>query len=448
MNKILNKLNKYFSDYYINPSTLHKNQDPSILLNHHRMDVVIKIIYAEYYLGITQTNLNRVLYYYHLKKLNNFKGKDTDKNTFIDYEISFQNTIDSIKTKGFDSNKTIIPVDKLNRIIDGSHRLGASIVLKKGIDVLKFNSIAPTINLKRLNDFFNLKKNGLILDYLITNFIKYSKNLRLITLFPVRNKKLDDECINIIKEFGDVVLTKSFGIGNLANGYHIVKNFYFGAPWIGNLQNNYQGAEWKTKSIIGKSNGIIDVILFNPHRDEFATLEHLKKIKEKIRSIYKIHYHSIHSSDNHEETIRYSKLFFDYNSQKLLTKRTGIFYNKFESILEKFIITKKDHHNFVFSGSAVMAALGLREPKDFDVFHTEDLLLPNELSSHNSQIIYLKGYSINELIFNPKNYFYYMGYKFLNLNIILRMKVNRYSDKPKEKDKVDIDTIRQFLNKN
>ena len=80
-----------------------------------------------------------------------------------------------------------------------------------------------------------------------------------------------------------------------------------------------------------------------------------------------------------------------------------------------------------------MAALGLREPKDFDVFHTEDLLLPNELSSHNSQIIYLKGYSINELIFNPKNYFYYMGYKFLNLNIILRMKVNRYSDKPKRK---------------
>ncbi len=175
-------------------------------------------------------------------------------------------------------------------------------------------------------------------------------------------------------------------------------------------------------------------------------MEHLKKIKEKIRSIYKIHYHSIHSSDNHEETMRYSKLFFDYNSQKFLTKRTGIFYNKFESILEKFIISKIDHHNFVFSGSAVMAALGLREPKDLDVFHTKELLLPHELSSHNSQIIYLKGYSINELIFNPKNYFYYMGYKFLNLNIILKMKVNRYSDKPKEKDKIDIDTIHQFLN--
>jgi len=446
MNDFLNKLNKYFSNYFVNPSTLHRNQDPTILLNHHRMDVVIKIIYAEYYLGITKTILNKVLYYYHLKKLNNFKGKDTDKNTFRDYELSFQNTIDSIKINGFDSNKTILPVDKFNRIIDGSHRLGASIVLEKGIDVLKFNSIAPVINLKRLNSFFDLKKNELILDYLIINFIKYAKNLRIITLFPVRDKNLDEECISIIKEFGDIVLTKSFGIGNLANGYHIVKNFYFGAPWIGNLQNNYQGAEWKAKSIIGKSNGIIDVILFSPHKEEFATLEHLKKIKEKIRSIYKVHFHSIHSSDDHAETIRYSKLFFDFNSQRMLTKRTGIFFNKFESVLEKLIISKIDHHNFVFSGSAVMAALGLREPKDLDVFHIDVWRLPNGLSSHNSQIIYLDGYSINELIFNPRNYFYYMGYKFLNLEIILKMKVKRYSEKPKEKDKTDIDIINQFLN--
>lgn len=445
MKKYLEKLNNYFSRYYTEPSELHKNQDPTLLLTHLRFDVIIKIIYAEFYLGITKTKFNRILYYIHLKRLNNFKGKDSKKYNFKDYEKSFQILLDSIKERGFDSEITILPVDKYNKIIDGSHRLSASIVLRKGIDVIKFNSLAPVITLKRLNEFFDLKKNDYILSYLIVNYIKYNKNLKIITLFPVRDKKFDERCLNILKEYGDIILTKSIGIGNLTNGFHMVKNFYFGAKWIGNLENNYQGAAWKTKACFEKTNGIIDVLLFSPFKEEYGSIEHIKKTKEKIRSIYNIHFHSIHSSDNHEETIRYSKLFFNSNSQFYLTRRSKVFFNRFEKLLENLISSNIDHHNFVFSGSSVMGALGLREPKDFDIFHTLDFSLPNYLSSHNSQIKYLNKFSVQELIFNPRNYFFYMGYKFLNLKIILEMKVNRYQVRPKEKDYNDIKIIREFI---
>ena len=286
-----------------------------------------------------------------------------------------------------------------------------------------------------------------ILDNLIIYYVKYFKNLRFIILFPVRNKTYDEKCINKIKEYGDIVLTKSYSVGSIVNAFHIIKNFYFGAEWIGNTQDGFKGAAWKTQACFNNTSGIIDVLLFRPHKkEEYVQVDHLKKVKEDIRKVYNIHFHSIHSSDNHEETIRYSKLFFDKNSEKLLTKRPNIFYAKLENLLQELSNDKIDHHNFVFSGSAVMGALGLREPKDFDVFYDESFTLPDDFSSHNNQIIYLNGYSINELIYNSKNYFFYMGYKFIKLDIVLKLKINRYKLKPKAKDEKDIKIIQEYLN--
>ena len=94
-----------------------------------RIDVVAKIIYCEYFLNITPTKFNRMFYYIHLKKWKNLKEKILKKN-FHDYENEFKKIILSIKKNGFDTEKSIIPIDKTNKIIDGIHRLAASIVLK------------------------------------------------------------------------------------------------------------------------------------------------------------------------------------------------------------------------------------------------------------------------------------------------------------------------------
>ena len=445
MKNFKKKLNSYFKKFYTGEEKKILDLEPNKLLTHLRIDVVIKIMYVEFYLGITKSKLNKILYYLQLKKWKNFQGKDSNKYSYKDYELIFNETINSIK-EGFDTSKTLIPIDKENKIIDGSHRLGASIVLKKKVGVIQFGSLAPSITLNRLDNFFNFKKNMYILDHLIIYYVKYFKNLRFIILFPVRNKTYDEKSISEIKKYGDIVLTKSISVGGMVSAFHMIKNFYFGAKWIGNLQDGFKGAAWKTQACFNNTNGVIDVLLFRPHKEEYVRTDHLKKVKENIRKIYNIHFHSIHSSDNHEENIRYSKLFFDKNSEKLLTKRPNIFYTKLEILIQKLNNNRIDHHNFVFSGSAVMGALGLREPNDCDVFYDESFSLPNDFSSHNNQIIYLHGYSINELIYNPKNYFFYMGYKFINLDIVLRLKINRFKLKPKTKDEKDIKIIQEYLN--
>ena len=444
MKNISDKLNQYFKKYFINFDNTYDSEDANRYLSHNRIDVIAKIIYCEYFLNITPTNFNRLFYYLHLKKLNNFKATDSYKKSFFEYEKEFKKIILSIKERGFDEKKSLIPIDQYNKIIDGSHRLGASIVLNQKIKIAKFLVNSPAIGIKKFIYDFNFKKNITLMDYLIFNYIKYNKNLRIFTLFPVRNKHFDNKCFEIIKKYGNILITKSLPVGNLINGFNMCRDFYDGAKWIGNLNNKYQGAMWKAKVCLGNTNGIIDVIVFKPNEEKYSTAIHLKKMKEEIRELYKIRFHSIHSSDDHSETIRYSKIFFHSNTRILSQKHRGSFFNKLELSLEELRKLNVDLSQFVFSGSAVMAALGLREPKDLDVFHTKSFNLPNNISSHNYQIKYLRQ-KVNELIFNPKKYFFYMGFKFLHPKFILEMKVNRNKIKPNSKDQNDIKILEKFL---
>ena len=127
--------------------------------------------------------------------------------------------------------------------------------------------------------------------------------------------------------------------------------------------------------------------------------------------------------------------------QILIQKKNNFLFN--ENLLETLIKEKINENNFVFSGSTVLAALGCRRPKDFDVIHLGEDIPHINLSSHNSQLRFLR-FKKNELIFNPKNYFYYMGFKFLKPSIVLELKRNRYKIKPEAKDLEDIKTLEEF----
>jgi len=441
----LKKLNPYFKQYFVNFEKTLENVDARNFLSSNRIDVVAKIIYCEYFLNITPTKFNRMFYYIHLKKWKNFKGKDSFKKNFHDYENEFKKIILSIKKNGFDTEKSIIPIDKTNKIIDGSHRLAASIVLDKKINISKFLVNSPSVTIDRFINKFNFKNANLI-DYLISNFIKYNQNLRIFTLFPVRDKKFDEKTFSIIENYGDIIIRKKFNVSTILNGFNICRTLYRGAEWIGNIDNKYKGALWKAKNCFNNTDGIIELILFNPSKEEYGTPKNLKKIKEVIRKLYNIHYHSIHSSDNQFETINYSKIFFHPNTQLFSQKRKNYFSGNFEKFLENLDLDNLDCSKFVFSGSTVMAALGLRDPKDIDAFHSKNYTLPKLVSSHNSQIKFL-NIQIDEIIFDPRNFFFYMGFKFLNPELLLILKKNRNKYNANLKDLKDIEILQDFLTK-
>ena len=202
----------------------------------------------------------------------------------------------------------LVPIDKDNEVIDTGNRLALSLIQKKKINLISFICNANYFNLSELNKYFKLSKNILITDYIINNYVKYNEHLRIILLFPRRKQKYEKETLNIIRSKGQILIKKKLKINTLVNAYYIVKNLYFGANWIGNLTNNYKGALWKAEACFKGTNGELDVLLFYPKAKKYSEASELKIMKEEIRKYHKVHYHSIHSSDNQIETKRYSKI--------------------------------------------------------------------------------------------------------------------------------------------
>ena len=75
MNKFKEKLNSYFLDLYTGEEKIILDLEPNKLLTHLRIDVLIKIMYAEFYLGITKSKLNKNSVLLTLKKMENLLGK-------------------------------------------------------------------------------------------------------------------------------------------------------------------------------------------------------------------------------------------------------------------------------------------------------------------------------------------------------------------------------------
>ena len=83
---------------------------------------------------------------------------------------------------------------------------------------------------------------------------------------------------------------------------------------------------------------------------------------------------------------------------------------------------------------------GLRDCRDLDYIHFDGLRLGDkEIDCHNSE---LHHYTVgkDDILFDPKNHFYFCGYKFASLQIVYKMK----SKRNEEKDRVDIKLINKI----
>ena len=104
------------------------------------------MVYAYFYSSKTRIpNTIKDAYIEHIKVWNNFNEYCKDLNNVwydakrpckekrgsLDFLSSFHNTVDNIRKSGFNSRLSRIPVDENGFLLNGAHRLAASIVLSK-----------------------------------------------------------------------------------------------------------------------------------------------------------------------------------------------------------------------------------------------------------------------------------------------------------------------------
>jgi len=379
---------------------------PIELLTHNRIDIIYKLLYVIYKKLLPE--FSSQIYKQHLSIITNglFKESDQEKKGLDSYLKSFNQVLKSINNKGFDPDISSVPLSNGHSVVNGAHRVAASIYLNKKVFCTNTSNPISIYNYKYFRD------RGLdnqILEFGVLKYIEIKSNVFLALIWPSANKK-----INYLQSFSNVIYEKKFKLNQ--NGAHnFLAQVYKEQKWIGGFENGYGGSYVKLSQSF-KNFSPVHAIFF--HHD---SIKEVNEIKSDLRKKFKIKKASIHITDNDNETLDLAKYILNKNSIHFLNNAKPYLYkslfNKLKSFKKNLKYSKININDVVIDDEGVLAIYGIRDFKNFTYFKKNDIIEENDNRAYNQ--------NPNDLIFNPKLHFYFNDFKFTSLNEIKKMKENR-----------------------
>lgn len=409
-----------------------------LMLKQKRFDLVYKYLYVKY----PENEFIKKAYLESIRAFNNYyeelPSDGVHKYSPEDFTDSFDRLIKSIKEDGYDFNNRI-PVGNNGDITDGAHRLAICACLNKEVEVENREKT-------ELFDYRMFAKKTMdadVMDFGALEYVKLNPNAYIVNLHSVTDKEKDDKVEEILNKYGFIYYKKS--IKMTYNGYVNLKKLSYGSfwdreSWIGDTKNKFKGAQTHARNSMGKS----------PLRVFVFVCDDLNKVieaKKEIRDVYNIGNYSVHINDTREEAIWLAETYFNNNSLGMINSRpfeyeTPIFDKMIEQLKLAASENKVMTDEICCVGSTPLNVYGLRDSNDFDfVYSGDDFDIETDVLSNNNDKVGFYPVSKEELIYNPKYYFYYHGLKFVTLDVLYQMKTKRNA---KPRDINDCKLIRSF----
>lgn len=266
----------------------------------------------------------------------------------------------------------------------------------------------------------------------IIELIARRSNIYVATIHSIVDPANDSKIEKILSNCGKILYKKYVHLN--FNGYVWLNLIcYRHDPkhdWLGNLADNYEGAQYHANQSIGIYP--IRIVVF-----QSETLNDVLIAKSKIRNLFTFGNFSIHINDFSEEAMLLSQLYFNKNSLFFINncpfKNDFRVYDKKIEEFKSFVKENKFHiTDFAITGSSVLELYNIRASHDMDFITINNigLLYHPIFSNHISEQSFYQ-ISFKELITNPEYYFYYKGVKHLTPKVISDMKIRR-NENPKD----------------
>ncbi len=439
-------MNKFTNSWY---SDLNKHKYtveeviPNFILDK-RMDIGILL----YYIDSKIKNYDRKKSIYLYKKRIEIvtKGSFSEignekKNTFKSYLDVFDSLISDFQNNNFVTTKSLIPIDRENFLLDGSHRVACSIYFNRPIQIAKFNEVSTGVKIDKF--WLNINFGSLESNFIFLFIQKYSKNIRAFIFWPKSKSSLRyNELINELKNNPKYIYNIHIDY-NENIYYNLIFNLYYHNQI--NMDKYFLDCLKKKNEILNKNFGI-DIYFYNSIDD--VEITHIKKF---YRNLIGFNYSSVHSTDNYNDTLLLCDILMKPNS--LIDLNRINLFNSFQVIkkLSKFnkLINncKFETENFVIDGSVVLDLFNIRKANDIDFLTTYDnnvLVKLNSImnfSNHYEFRSLLKSFDLNNEVFNPLSYFTFIGLKISRLENVLEYKQLLFTKKHIN----DVKLIKLFL---
>lgn len=385
--------------------------DPWKLIDHRRFDIVAKYIYAWFKEKDLKSTWGKEIYDNHLWVFNQYDEDDGSGKKGINAFIkSFDVTLESVKENGYNDSISLIPISKNNSPLDGAHRLTAALLYNQKVKVVRLEQGDVNYNY----EFF--KSRGLLpkwCDAIAYEYCKLKRNTFIVTVFP-NSTYVKEEVKELLRKYGNVFYEKEVdlnkkGISNLLSQY-----------WKEKELGVYPQEEYRESNLL-------HVFIFETN-DDIGYRRLMEVIQSEV---------GMSLSNSQEETIRLAQVFLNRNTIHFLNNACPIRNQLFEDAFEQYkniLNGQKKSDNFCLVSDAVKTTYGVndsiklvyiyRETHNCDAIH--NLLKRGFHKSLNSAY----EESIDDIIYNPENHFYYQGMKVATLKIAKKIKKdsNNYVD--------------------
>lgn len=395
------------------------------LLTTNRIDVIFKILHLKLN-KLGAYKVSKKIYDNHIRIITNgiFKEEGSNKKSLSDYDLEFKNILNSFTEKGYDKKISKIPLATDETISNGSHRLATSIFLN-----INEVEVELTNEKRHVYDYNFFIKRGLnkdIMDFVIYEYLYLTKDNFMAIVWPSANKK-----INYINLFDEIIYEKRIKLNPLG-AQNFVAQVYKEHDWVGDFKNGYGGAISKVRETF-KNYSYLHLIFFKEQNFKNVT-----NLKENLRQLFGIQKSSVHITDNDKETLEIGKIVLNDNSINFIKRgiphKFPVLFENLKLFRELIIINKVDINSIVISGDTVLGIYGFKSCNFVNFISNQEIELNHKKIKNESNYFSHYEESIEELIYNPKNYFYFYGFKFQTLENIKKLK--SYRNNPEDRSDI------------
>ena len=395
------------------------------LLTTNRIDVIFKILHLKLN-KLGAYKVSKKIYDNHIRIITNgiFKEEGSNKKSLSDYDLEFKNILNSFTEKGYDKKISKIPLATDETISNGSHRLATSIFLN-----INEVEVELTNEKRHVYDYNFFIKRGLnkdIMDFVIYEYLNLTKDNFMAIVWPSANKK-----INYINLFDEIIYEKRIKLNPLG-AQNFVAQVYKEHDWVGDFKNGYGGAISKVRETF-KNYSYLHLIFFKEQNFKNVT-----NLKENLRQLFGIQKSSVHITDNDKETLEIGKIVLNDNSINFIKRgiphKFPVLFENLKLFRELIIINKVDINSIVISGDTVLGIYGFKSCNFVNFISNQEIELNHKKIKNESNYFSHYEESIEELIYNPKNYFYFYGFKFQTLENIKKLK--SYRNNPEDRSDI------------
>jgi hypothetical protein len=402
-----------------------------IIGNSSRFDLGVKYNYAKSLVNLGYVPSVYVQdYLEHINCFNSFYESEPIKKSPNDFIKAFDSLIQSLIKNGFHETQNKILITNEGELINGAHRVSAAAALDSEIEVhivQEKDEVYDFAYFQGKNLSENVSDRGAI------GTLEIESDTRLLIVYPVVSNRFESEIEIQIAKRGMLFYKKLVPANfNLISNIKLLNYYIYGdvnhQAWIGTASNMFRGIQAHAQNSMG-SGKIRFYLIRNISNEDFLQL------KSDLRKLFGVDNFSLHGTDTFSETQDVIRTVCHSESLKCAKASLKPATLKLAGWLKELAGSIEDNRSikshFCIGGSGSLAAFGARQISDLDLLSErtlEDFQKIGFVSFHNLDEIPYPS-KVREYLIDPEKHFYFLGFKFISVRELQKMKMKRRETK-------------------